>query len=253
MREVFCRDYFSKDMLLAICWPQSFTAPLSRRRATVGAVCFGLAPVSGGDRLVELCKPVLISPGPPILLIIWRLCLPETNYFLVTKAEREAREASVAAAHGIEHQKANDLKAFLKEAGSAIRANWFLFAYMVVLMAGFNSVSHGSQDLYPTFLKVQVNMDPTQVTVITVIGQIGALIGSTIVGYCSTFTGRRLAMMVSCVFGGALVPAYILIKNDKLIATVFFEQFFVGGVWGSIPVSTPEARKNSTLIVDRST
>lgn len=174
--------------------------------------------------------------GPPILLIIWRLCLPETNYFLVTKAEREAREASLAAANGREHQKGNDLKAFLKDASSAIQANWFLFAYMVVLMAGFNSVSHGSQDLYPTFLKVQVNMDATQVTVITVIGQIGALIGSTIIGYCSTFTGRRLAMMVSCVFGGSLVPAYILIRNDKLIATVFFEQFFVGGVWGAIPV-----------------
>lgn len=44
---------------------------------------------------------------------------------------------------------------------------------MVVLMTGFNSVSHGSQDLYPTFLKNQVFMNATQATVITVVGQIG--------------------------------------------------------------------------------
>ena len=52
--------------------------------------------------------------------------------------------------------------------------------------------------------------------------------------------GRRLAMMVSCVFGGPLVAAYIKPRNDVLIATTFFEQFFVGGVWGSIPVHLVE-------------
>jgi MFS transporter, SHS family, lactate transporter len=117
-----------------------------------------------------------------------------------------------------------------------MRANWFLFVYMVVLMSGYNSVSHGSQDLYPTFLKNQVNMGPTQVTVITVVGQIGALVGSTVFGYVSTFTGRRPAMMLGAVLGGALVPSYIFLRNDKLIATCFFEQFFVGGSWGPVPV-----------------
>ena len=107
---------------------------------------------------------------------------------------------------------------------------------MVILMAGFNSISHGTQDLYPTFLKNQLGFSATQTTVTTVVGQLGALTGSTIIGYCSTFTGRRLAMMIACVFGGALVPAYMMLRNDDIIATVFFEQFFVGGVWGPIPV-----------------
>ena len=57
-------------------------------------------------------------------------------------------------------------------------------------MAGMNSVSHGSQDLFPTFLSDQARRDDTMVTVITVVGQIGALIGSTTIGYCSTFTGE---------------------------------------------------------------
>ena len=135
---------------------------------------------------------------PPILIIAWRLYLPETNQFQVSKAERETRHAQDRA-HGTTRTKSGALRAFASDANQAFRKNWVLFAFMVVMMAGFNSVSHGSQDLYPTFLKNQVEKDDTMVTVITVIGQIGALIGSTTIGYCSTFTGRRLAMMVSCV------------------------------------------------------
>jgi MFS transporter, SHS family, lactate transporter len=103
-------------------------------------------------------------------------------------------------------------------------------------MAGFNACSHGSQDFYPTFLKDQVNMSATNTTVITVVGQIGSLIGATIIGYISSIMGRRLTMMVACVCGAALVPAYIFPRDLRLIATVFCEQFFVGGVWGPIPI-----------------
>ncbi|KAK0357105.1 hypothetical protein LTR02_001031 [Friedmanniomyces endolithicus] len=169
--------------------------------------------------------------GPPILIILWRLSLPETNHFLVSKSEREAREAQ----HHDE-QKGSPLKAFLKLANSAMRENWMLFVYMVVLMAGFNSISHGTQDLYPTFLKSQLGFSPTQATVVTVVGQLGAISGGMTVGWLSTFTGRRLAMMVACLLGGALVPPYVLLRNNDLIASAFFEQFFVGGVWGPIPV-----------------
>ena len=174
------------------------------------------------------------ASAPPIFLIAWRLYLPETNHFQVVKAEREARH--LATQGDGTPKKAASLRAFLKEFNIAFRQNWVLFIYLVVLMAGMNSVSHGSQDLYPTFLLDQVLLTPTQVTVITVIGQIGALIGSTVIGFCSTFTGRRLVMMCACVLGGAIVPAYIFPRNYSLIASTFFEQFFVGGVWGPIPV-----------------
>jgi MFS transporter, SHS family, lactate transporter len=169
--------------------------------------------------------------GPPVLLIAWRLYLPETNHFQVIKAEREARH-SAKYAESNDGKKPGPLKAFLSEANSAFRENWFLFVYMVVLMSGMNSVSHGSQDLYPTFLKDQVGFGDTLTTVTTVVGQLGALVGSTTIGYFSSFAGRRLSMMVACLFGGAIVPAYMLLRTDKLIASTFFEQFFVGGVWG---------------------
>lgn len=90
-------------------------------------------------------------------------------------------------------------------------------------MTGFNSCSHGSQDFYPTFLKDQVRLSPTKTTVITVAGQLGALVGGTTIGYFSSITGRRLTMMCAAVIGGALVPAYILPRNMSLVASAFFE------------------------------
>lgn len=174
--------------------------------------------------------------GPPILLIAWRLYLPETNHFQVVKAEREARHRSKQS-ESDGPKKGGALKAFLHEANSAFRGNWVLFVYMVILMSGFNSVSHGSQDLYPTFLKDQLSFGDTLTTVTTVVGQLGALLGSTTLGYFSSFTGRRLTMMVACLFGGAIVPAYMLLRTQSLIASVFFEQFFVGGVWGPMYVA----------------
>lgn len=154
------------------------------------------------------------------------------------KAEREAK-AEQATEHLDDEQpksRTAHMRAFGKEAGHAIKKNWVLLAYMVVVMTGFNSVSHGSQDLYPTFLKNQAGMSATQTTVITVVGQLGALVGSTILGYLSTYFGRRLIMMIGCVIGGALVPAYIIPRDLSLIATTFFEQTMVGGAWGPVPV-----------------
>ena len=155
------------------------------------------------------------------------------------RAEREAKlaaEKAEATVEGTPAVKHKGIRAFLIEAGRAFRANWFLVIYMVVLMAGFNACSHGSQDFYPTFLKDQVGFGPTDVTVITVVGQIGTLIGAVVFGFLSTFTGRRPIMMLACILGGAMIPAYILPRNMSLVASSFFQQFFVGAVWGPIPI-----------------
>lgn len=169
--------------------------------------------------------------GPPVLIILFRWWLPETNHFQVMKAEREARANA-----GADHARAKGFRVFLRDAGRALGANWVLFVYLVVLMTGYNSCSHGSQDFYPTFLKDQVEMDATGTTIVTVVGQIGALLGGCTIGYISTFFGRRLTMMCVCLLGGALIPAYVLPHNMSLVASAFFEQFCVGGVWGPMPI-----------------
>ncbi|KAI0806569.1 carboxylic acid transporter [Xylaria sp. FL0064] len=174
--------------------------------------------------------------GPPVLIIAYRWWLPETNASQVIKAERKA----VMAHKGSEVTAITSAKAWLRDVQILLKENWFLFCYMVVLMTGLNSCSHGSQDLYPTFLKNQVELGPTDVTVISVIGQIGALVGGTVLGYVSTFFGRRLSMITCCIIGGAVLPAYIFPRSLDLIASAFFLQFFVGGVWGPIPIHLSE-------------
>ncbi|KAI0407971.1 carboxylic acid transporter [Xylaria palmicola] len=171
--------------------------------------------------------------GPPVLLIAFRWWLPDTNASQVMRAEREAmlghRKGSGATAIA-------SAKIWLRDVGSELRDNWFLFIYMVVFMAGFSASSHGSQDFYPTFLKNQVGLGPTDVTVISVVGQIGSLTGGTTMGYLSTFFGRRLSMMTCCVLGGAILPAYVLPRSLVIIVGTFFEQFFAGGVFGPVPI-----------------
>lgn len=135
------------------------------------------------------------------------------------------------------------MRAFGSESWVAVKQNWVLLVYMVLLMTGFNSCSHGSQDFYPTFLKEQAGESPTNTTIITVVGQIGALIGGTTIGYISSIIGRRLTMIIGCIIGAALVPAYILPRNLTLIAPAFFLQFFVGGVWG---LFTPSCGRSAT-------
>lgn len=170
---------------------------------------------------------------PPVLLIIFRLSLPETNHFQVMKAERETR---VKAQGNGDNKAALGMRAWMKESGKAVKENWFLFIFMIVMMSGFNAVSHGSQDFYPTFLKDQVGLGANNLTIVTIVGQIGAIVGGCTFGYISTFFGRRLTMLIACVIGGALVPAYTRPHNMSLTAAAFFEQFAVMGVWGPIPI-----------------
>lgn len=88
--------------------------------------------------------------GPPILIIAYRWWLPETNASQIIRAERKAASipGEVSGTTAI-----MSVKAWLRDMRISLQENWFLFIYMVVLMTGFNSCSHGSQDLYPTFLK----------------------------------------------------------------------------------------------------
>ncbi|KAF3481590.1 carboxylic acid transporter [Arthroderma uncinatum] len=193
--------------------------------------------------------------APPILIIIFRWCLPETRHFQVMKAERESRIQAEEAAlegnpdinttHTMRNSHVSGLRAFWRESRPGLQQNWFLMVYLVVIMTGFNSCSHGSQDFYPTFLKDQVGKTSTQTTVIIVVGNIGTIIGGTLIGWISTFLGKRLTMIIASFFGAALIPAYILPRSDALIASSFWQQFFIGGIWGPIPIHLSELSPQS--------
>lgn len=99
-------------------------------------------------------------------------------------------------------------------------------------MAGFNFMSHGSQDLYPTMLENQYNFSANAVTVTQVVANLGAMAGGTIIGYSSQIFGRRFSIIVICIVGGALLYPYTFTSTEKIAAPAFFEQFCVQGAWG---------------------
>jgi len=112
-------------------------------------------------------------------------------------------------------------------------------------MAGFNFMSHGSQDLYPTMLTNQFQFSANKVTVTQVVANLGAMTGGTIVGWASQIFGRRFSIMVMCVLGGALLYPYCFVSSSNIIAAAFFEQFAVQGAWGVIPIHLTELSPGS--------
>ena len=75
--------------------------------------------------------------------------------------------------------------------GQTITDNRGLVVYMVVLMMCFNLFSHGTQDLYPTFLQKQHDFDPTTVSWIVIVANLGAIAGGLIFGHLSEKIGRE--------------------------------------------------------------
>ncbi|KAG8819549.1 hypothetical protein FRC17_010407, partial [Serendipita sp. 399] len=163
---------------------------------------------------------------PPVLLIIGRLFLPETQAYQRRMAMRQAGD-------GIE-------KTFFREGRVALKRYWLMLIYLVLLMSGFNFMSHGSQDLYPTMLQNQLQFSADKVTVTQVIANLGAITGGTVVGYCSEVFGRRLSILAMCVLGGALLYPYGFLKDERIAAAAFFEQFAVQGAWGVVPIHLME-------------
>ena len=123
------------------------------------------------------------------------------------------------------------MRTFLRTIRPALAKHWSILIYLVLMMAGFNFLSHGSQDLYPTFLASTLQFSSTSVTIATVVANIGAIIGGMTVGYFSTFFGRRLSMLVVLIIGGLLIPAYVLPQDHSIMAGAFFQQMCVQGVW----------------------
>jgi MFS transporter, SHS family, lactate transporter len=123
----------------------------------------------------------------------------------------------------------------------AIAKHFPLFAYLVLLMAMMNFISHGTQDLYPTFLQQQRHFSPRLTAWITIISMIGAIAGGLTFGLLSDHAGRRRAMLIAVLLGALLVPLWVLASWAPVVAVgAFLMQFMVQGAWGVIPAHINE-------------
>ena len=163
------------------------------------------------------------SAGPPVLFIIWRACLPETEAFLQQQLHMKNKNTS-----------------FSEDACKVFKEQWLKMIYLVLLMAGMNFMSHGSQDLYPTMLTVQLNYSPNRSTVTNSVANLGALAGGMTFGHFSGFLGRRSGIIICSILGACMIYPWAFVRNSGINAGVFFLQFFVQGAWGVIPIHLSE-------------
>jgi len=130
--------------------------------------------------------------------------------------------------------------------GRAIAANGKLFAYLTVMMMMMNFASHGTQDMYPTFLKEQRGFSPRQVATIAIVYNLGALAGGVVFGLLSDRWGRRRSMITAFTLAIALIPLWAFSPSTLwLVVGAFFIQFMVQGAWGIIPAHITELSPDS--------
>lgn len=128
-----------------------------------------------------------------------------------------------------------------KEYGSAVKKHWKLFLYLVLLMSMMNLISHGTQDLYPTFLQQQKHYSPHETAIITMVSMVGAILGGLFFGYLSDLYGRKKMMVIAVILAIVLIPLWLLAGGSLLIALgAFGMQFMVQGAWGIIPAHINE-------------
>jgi SHS family lactate transporter-like MFS transporter len=129
---------------------------------------------------------------------------------------------------------------------TTILQHWRLFLYLVLLMAGMNLASHGTQDMYPTFLQRFWHFGVRERSLISAVGNVGAMIGGTLIGFVSDRLGRRRAIVTALLLAVLLVPLWAYAPRTAfLVAGAFLLQFCVQGAWGVIPAHLSELSPNS--------
>jgi SHS family lactate transporter-like MFS transporter len=166
-------------------------------------------------------RGLFIAGALPALLVIYiRAHVPESPVWQRNRGQR--KHASVR------------LSVLLRQHG-------LLFVYAALLMTAFNYMSHGTQDLYPTYLEEQRGFGVNAKSIISIVYATGAICGGTVLGFWSQKWGRRRVIILSAACGMLLIPLWIFAPSTGLlIVGGFLIQFMVQGAWGVVPVHLNE-------------
>ncbi|MEI9888626.1 MAG: MFS transporter [Rhizomicrobium sp.] len=125
---------------------------------------------------------------------------------------------------------------------AVIRSHWGIALFAILLMTGFNTLSHGSQDFYPNFLRIQIGIAPAAASLIAAVGSLGAILGGLTFGALSQRIGRRRAIAISAALVLPMIYFWVFFSVEPLVlaAMAFVLQFFVQGAWGVIPAHLNE-------------
>jgi MFS transporter, SHS family, lactate transporter len=133
---------------------------------------------------------------------------------------------------------------------AAVRDQFPTLAYLVLLMACFNAFSHGSQDLYPTFLQVQHGFSARTTGIVVIVMNLGALAGGICFGALSEHLGRRRGIALAALLALPMIPLWAYSHTAVTLAiSAFLMQFMVQGAWGIVPAHLNELSPPSVRAV----
>jgi len=154
--------------------------------------------------------------------------------FLVIYIRARVPESPVWKRARLEIKPKLKMSIFIKQHGA-------LFIYAALLMTAFNYMSHGTQDLYATYLQKQRGFNSDQTSKIAIVYAVGMICGGTIVGHLSQHWGRRRVIILAAICGMVLIPLWIFSPTTALLIVGGFSiQFMVQGAWGVVPVHLNE-------------
>jgi SHS family lactate transporter-like MFS transporter len=167
----------------------------------------------------------ILGSTPAILAFYVQARVEESPVWLAAAKKRLARSALHA---GLTWQR--ELLHFLPT-----------FLFLVVLMTAFMSFSHGTQDVYPTFLAVQMKLSPQAIGLIGVLYGLGSIAGGIFFGTLSETWGRKRAIVTAALLAIPVIPLYAYGHSAvTLAAGAVLMQFMVQGAWGVVPAYLTE-------------
>ncbi|HYY97687.1 MAG TPA: MFS transporter [Pyrinomonadaceae bacterium] len=132
------------------------------------------------------------------------------------------------------------------ELGRGIASHWKTLLYLTALMAMMNFASHGTQDMYPTFLERDWGFSPQARSAITAVSMLGAVAGGILFGLLSDRWGRRRSMILAFALAILVIPLWAFAPTlAPLVVGAFLMQFMVQGAWGVIPAHITELSPDS--------
>jgi SHS family lactate transporter-like MFS transporter len=115
------------------------------------------------------------------------------------------------------------------------------FLFLILLMTAFMSFSHGTQDVYPTFLAVAAKLPPETIGIIGVLYGFGSIAGGITFGALSEKWGRKRAIVTATLLAIPVVPLYAYGHSAIMLgAGAVLMQFMVQGAWGVVPAYLTE-------------
>jgi MFS transporter, SHS family, lactate transporter len=120
------------------------------------------------------------------------------------------------------------------------------FVYLVLMMTAITCLSHGTQDLYPDFLKTVHKFSNAVVSNLAILYNIGAILGALVIGHYSDRLGRRLAIILALTICALSIPFWAFGSTMVMLAVGSFAmQFGVQGAFGVIPAHLNELSPSS--------